>query len=196
LHEVKVGDHVVRNVIANVVPIKGDPLLGQSFLSELQAWAIDNDRHVLILRDEPAKPSSEAVRDIGLKSSVVFYGKCRYQLDQGFFPCDEKVIWNELKNGRMLLSFVTEKVLFHLSGGKDRQPNLENYFISIDTFAMQKMPSQEQVRDQNMEGECYFRLNKDATKFFDVRCDVYDRAKGLGGNFYLESIRKFDRKVF
>jgi predicted aspartyl protease len=37
LHEVRVGDHVVRNVIANVAPVKGDPLLGQSFLSQLPA---------------------------------------------------------------------------------------------------------------------------------------------------------------
>src|SRR6516164_5858117 len=32
LHEVQVGNHVVRNVIANVVSVRGDPLLGQSFL--------------------------------------------------------------------------------------------------------------------------------------------------------------------
>jgi hypothetical protein len=51
LHEVRVGDHVVRNVIANVAPVKGDPLLGQSFLSKLPAWTIDNQRHALVLND-------------------------------------------------------------------------------------------------------------------------------------------------
>src|SRR5208337_2315877 len=51
LHEVRVGDHVVRNVIANVAPVKGDPLLGQSFLSKLPAWTIDNQHHALVLND-------------------------------------------------------------------------------------------------------------------------------------------------
>ena len=51
LREVRVGNHVVRNVIANVTPVEGDPLLGQSFLSKLQGWAIDNTHHALILRD-------------------------------------------------------------------------------------------------------------------------------------------------
>jgi hypothetical protein len=49
LHELKVGDHVVRNVIANVAPVKGAPLLGQSFLSKLPAWAIDNEWQALAI---------------------------------------------------------------------------------------------------------------------------------------------------
>ena len=196
LREMSVGSHVVKNVIANIIPVKGEPLLGQTFLARLSGWAIDNDRHMLVLRDEPADPSSKRAGDFGIKYSVIFFGKCRYQLVQGFFPCDEKLIWNALKNGRMVLSFITDKMLFHLSGGGDRQPNLENYYVSIDTFTMQKIPGGEPARDERMEGECHFRLNKDASKFYDVKCDVYDRAKGLGGNFYLEGIRKFDRKVF
>ena len=35
LHEVRVGDHIVRNVVANVVSVNGAALLGQSFLSKL-----------------------------------------------------------------------------------------------------------------------------------------------------------------
>jgi clan AA aspartic protease (TIGR02281 family) len=61
LHEMRVGDHVIRNVIANVVPVKGDPLLGQSFLSKLPSWTIDNDRHALILHERPGdQPQSGA----------------------------------------------------------------------------------------------------------------------------------------
>ena len=52
LHEVQVGNHVVRNVIANVVSVKGNPLLGQSFLSRLPAWSIDNQSHSLVLHDQ------------------------------------------------------------------------------------------------------------------------------------------------
>ena len=49
LREVQVGTHVLRDVVANVVPIEGDPLLGQSFLSRLPSWSIDNNSHVLNL---------------------------------------------------------------------------------------------------------------------------------------------------
>jgi len=51
LHEVQVGNHVVRNVIANVVSVRGDPLLGQSFVSKLPAFSIDNQQHTLVLND-------------------------------------------------------------------------------------------------------------------------------------------------
>jgi hypothetical protein len=53
LHELSVGDHVVRNVVASVSRVKGEPLLGQSFLSKLPAWTIDNVRHALVLNDMP-----------------------------------------------------------------------------------------------------------------------------------------------
>jgi hypothetical protein len=47
-------------VVANVAPVKGDPLLGQSFLARLPSWSIDNARHTLVLNDEggptPAPP--------------------------------------------------------------------------------------------------------------------------------------------
>ena len=52
LREVRVGNHVVRNVVANVVSVNGDPLLGQTFLSKLPTWSIDNSRQVLVIGKE------------------------------------------------------------------------------------------------------------------------------------------------
>lgn len=49
LHEVQIGDHVVRNVVAVLVPGEGDPLLGQGFLSKLPAWTIDNKRQAFVI---------------------------------------------------------------------------------------------------------------------------------------------------
>jgi hypothetical protein len=61
LREVQVGSHVINDVVANVVPIEGDPLLGQSFLSRLPAWSINNDAHVLDLADgEANEPDSKS----------------------------------------------------------------------------------------------------------------------------------------
>jgi len=53
LHELQVGGQVVRNVTAGMNPVLGPPLLGQSFLSKLPAWTIDNQRHALVLNDAP-----------------------------------------------------------------------------------------------------------------------------------------------
>jgi hypothetical protein len=140
-----------------------------------------------------ASPGSTQEGDI--KEGVVFFGQCRYQLVTGFFPCGEMVAYTVLKNGRSLLSFWNDKSVFTLSGGKDRQPNLENYYLSIDTFAM-KLVGHEEAVDRDMEGECHFRLNKSATKFYDIKCDVYNRAKGSMYNFYLNKIIRFNRKTF
>ena len=48
LREVRVGDHVVRNVRASITPALGDPLLGQSFLS-FGAMTVDYNRGALVL---------------------------------------------------------------------------------------------------------------------------------------------------
>jgi hypothetical protein len=50
IREMRVGGHVVRSVAASVGPaVSSDALLGQSFLSKLPSWTLDNKRHVLIL---------------------------------------------------------------------------------------------------------------------------------------------------
>jgi clan AA aspartic protease (TIGR02281 family) len=176
LREMKVGDHVVKDVVANVLPVKGDPLLGQSFLSRLPAWAIDNDRHVLVLQDQPVGPPGGTADGLPIKTAIAFFGRCRYQLVAGFFPCGNPVAYNVLKNGRSLLTFWSDQAAYTLSGGKDRQPNLENYYLSIDTFSL-KLKDKEETSDRGMEGECHFSLNRDSTRFFYIKCDVYNRAK-------------------
>jgi clan AA aspartic protease (TIGR02281 family) len=45
----KVGDKVLENVTGSVLSGKGSLLLGQSFLSRLKSWSIDNKRQVLVL---------------------------------------------------------------------------------------------------------------------------------------------------
>jgi hypothetical protein len=49
LREIQLGKHIAHNVVASIGPVKGDLLLGQTFLSRFGIWAIDNTRHVLIL---------------------------------------------------------------------------------------------------------------------------------------------------
>src|SRR5204862_2602002 len=47
LHELRVGDHVAKDVIASVAPDKADPLLGQNFLKKIPAMTMDNTQHTL-----------------------------------------------------------------------------------------------------------------------------------------------------
>jgi len=51
LHSLRVGNKVLENVRASLVPGKGVPLLGQSFLQRFSAWAIDNERQLLVLKE-------------------------------------------------------------------------------------------------------------------------------------------------
>jgi aspartyl protease family protein len=50
IRSLRVGDRVLQNVRAAIAPVKGNLLLGQSFLSRFQSWAIDNNRQALVLR--------------------------------------------------------------------------------------------------------------------------------------------------
>jgi hypothetical protein len=50
LRELRLGTHVVRNVLASIGAPESGLLLGQSLLSRFGTWAIDNARNVLILQ--------------------------------------------------------------------------------------------------------------------------------------------------
>ena len=61
----RVGNVELHNVIGSIVTQDGDLLLGQSFLSKLKSWSIDNERHVLLLNE------SESAQRLLAQSSVV-----------------------------------------------------------------------------------------------------------------------------
>lgn len=142
----------------------------------------------------PASPEEK------LKSITIFKGSCRLELFKGFFPCEPAVGWFEKKEGGAFLTFIkkenNETTIFSVSGKADRQPNLENYYIQIDTFRVYK-GGVVQAEDTNMEGECHFQLSSDAKKFYSIKCDIYDRSKpgGVIFKFYLEEIVSFERNV-
>ena len=49
IRSLKVGDKVIENVNASVLPLEGQLLLGQSFLARFKSWSVDNTKHVLVL---------------------------------------------------------------------------------------------------------------------------------------------------
>jgi hypothetical protein len=60
LHELTVGSHTVKNVIAHVAPVQGHLLLGQSFLSQLPAWTIDYKQQTLVIGGSAGALSASA----------------------------------------------------------------------------------------------------------------------------------------
>jgi clan AA aspartic protease (TIGR02281 family) len=48
MRSLRIGNVELKNVIASVAPSAGSLLLGQSFLSRLKAWSIDNGRQLLV----------------------------------------------------------------------------------------------------------------------------------------------------
>ncbi len=59
LRTLTVGGITLQNVLASVADTKGSLLLGQSFLSRIGSWSVDNSRHVLILNGVNGQPRSE-----------------------------------------------------------------------------------------------------------------------------------------
>jgi clan AA aspartic protease (TIGR02281 family) len=59
IRSLRVGTLELRDVSASVVPSAGVLLLGQSFLSRLKSWSIDNERQVLLIT--PSATSSSAL---------------------------------------------------------------------------------------------------------------------------------------
>ena len=49
IRSLQVGNVLIENVMASIVPEAGTLLLGQSFLGKLKYWSIDNAMHVLII---------------------------------------------------------------------------------------------------------------------------------------------------
>ena len=106
-----------------------------------------------ILQESAAAPASpdEVIGSGDLKYFAIFTGRCRFQMPEGSFPCNPKVVLISLRNGRSLLAFSSGEIVFHLSGGQDRQPNLENYYLSIDSLYQVSL-NETHVGDSQGEG--------------------------------------------
>lgn len=63
IRSLKVGNLELQNVTATLGNAKSEPLLGQSFLSRLSSWSIDNQHHALVLNaatnDSTGLPAAE-----------------------------------------------------------------------------------------------------------------------------------------
>lgn len=70
IRSLRVGHLELRDVVASVVPSAGSLLLGQSFLSRLKSWSIDNERHVLLITPSTTSPSALIAGHVANKSDA------------------------------------------------------------------------------------------------------------------------------
>jgi hypothetical protein len=61
IRSLRVGSLELREVIASVAPATGSLLLGQSVLSRLKSWSIDNQRQVLLINESSPSVSGKVV---------------------------------------------------------------------------------------------------------------------------------------
>ena len=173
LHEVQVGNHVVRNVIANVVSVRGDPLLGQSFLSKLPAWAIDNQRHTLVLNDPgsigppqdvpvapPVAPRTGAPASLNNKppkaewvqaDSALIPGNIQDQIKSELKGCNNPKITNKF------IKYNKNPHYFVIDYGEVSCDGHHNYYCgsagcSIQVFVMRPSGEYEKVLDDLVRG--------------------------------------------
>lgn len=52
IRALKIGDMIIENVNASVLPLEGQLLLGQSFFARFKSWSVDNMKHVLLLNPQ------------------------------------------------------------------------------------------------------------------------------------------------
>jgi clan AA aspartic protease (TIGR02281 family) len=95
IKSLRVGQFELHEVVAVVAPAAGSLLLGQSFLSRLKSWSIDNQAHMLVFneadpavgvptgRDNPAV-GVPTVRDNGQAAAE--------------FPVSDTELWNHAKS--------------------------------------------------------------------------------------------------
>ena len=50
IRTLRVGNITIENVVASIASVKGEILLGQSFLNRFKSWSVDNEQHTLILK--------------------------------------------------------------------------------------------------------------------------------------------------
>src|SRR6266550_3837734 len=106
-------------------------------------WALCLVLMVVVLQEGEAAPAlpDGVIGSADLRYLAIFAGQCRFKMPKGGFPCDSRAALLSLRNGRSLLAFSRGEILYHLSGGHDRQPNPENYYLSIDSLGIQSRTS-------------------------------------------------------
>jgi hypothetical protein len=124
--------------------------------------------------------------DTDWKSVARITGQCKYKLfrEVPYVDCDPNILYGALSNGRVVFIFTStspgRKTTYTLSGGSDRQPRLEDYYLTIDKFRMMLTRPQPETVEVPYEGECHMHSDKSGLRISLLECDGYNRQTGQG----------------
>jgi len=108
IRSLRVGNLELRDVIASVVPSAGSLLLGQSFLSRLKSWSIDNERQVLLITPSATSRSSLILP----RSKISSWGSGWVRLTALNDPAGELLVNTASFQGDGTLRWFSEKHFF------------------------------------------------------------------------------------
>jgi hypothetical protein len=125
------------------------------------------------------------------KILVLITGQCQYKLfrEVPFADCDSDMRYGVLPNGRAMYIFSSQnhQTFYTLSGGEDRQPRLDDYYLTIDTFRM--MMQGKQDYSIPYEGECHQHSDKSGNQINLLECEAYNRQMGMGTSLRVTNAR-------
>lgn len=118
LREIRIGTRSIKDVQALVIPVRGDPLLGQNVLSKFGSVTFDNQRRVLVLADvpPPIAPSAPQTSSNAASVQASGFGAIAYDEATGRFGAS----WNEPTPAR-----ANELALRQCAGGDCRVYTVE-----------------------------------------------------------------------
>jgi hypothetical protein len=77
IRTLKIGNLELRNIVGSVTPAGGTLLLGQSFLSHLPSWSIDNRHGLLVIADAGSHGESQSSAAASGPDGLFSYGDWR-----------------------------------------------------------------------------------------------------------------------
>ena len=131
--------------------------------------------------ERAAEPSNAVTEDVPAapedRQSVVavFDGTCT-ATSQVLSNCDSKATFIVIGNGRSFVGFISDQLVFSFNGGHDRQPDLNHYYLSIDSVRMMNGTTKV-FEDLSVEGECAMTVSDDGNKFYTVHCTAHNQQK-------------------
>ena len=135
--------------------------------------------------------TARAQNDANPEHIVVAEGVCKYRIvNPNFFDCDRSVMLMRFRNHRGVYIFHKEKHTWTFSG-VERQPDVEDYYINIDTVRMDNLE-----KHNDISGECHSISNKDNSMIYQITCTAVDSTSAMSFDFTVTNVGHVERQDF
>jgi hypothetical protein len=186
IRELEMDGIKICNVPTVISPVRGDLLLGQSFLQRLDSWTIDNQRHALVVGNSIRHESEKSDQTISLKRQTdsSISKKEVFDLIQDMFQC---AAHGDIDG---VLKYYADKVNYFAKGVVDKD------FIRRDKeYYYKRWPKVIYTLDGDIEYGTSYEPNTIIVKF-TMDYYVSNNNKSIQGKaFNVLNINKLDGKL-